>query len=66
MTGQPVAAKDAIVQMFSSKPKFDLAAFLAEKADPAQVKKFQQNRRWREKKQAAAPKANPVTTPDEI
>ncbi|MFC0281519.1 hypothetical protein ACFOHK_00335 [Falsigemmobacter intermedius] len=53
------AAKDAIVQMFTPKPPFDLAAFLAEKADPLQVKKYQQSRRWR-----MAPKARPAETAD--
>jgi len=33
--------------MFTPKPRFDLAAFLAEKADPLQMKKYQKNRRWR-------------------
>lgn len=53
------AAKDAFVQMFTPKPRFDLAAFLAEKADPLQVKKYQQSRRWR-----MSPKVTPAEATD--
>lgn len=53
------AAKDAFVQMFTPKPRFDLAAFLAEKADPLQVKKYQQSRRWR-----MSPKVTPTEATD--